>query len=80
MSERLMNPEHPYRKPECSKLAEQIIQLKRQLTEQLDQDGKGQLEQLADAYLNQSNLLLTDAFYDGFCAAVSLTLDYLNWN
>ena len=77
MIERLMNLERPYGEPEYSKLSVQIRHLKQQLCEQLDQEGKGWLEQLADTYLEQSAVLSESSFTDGFCAAVDLMLDYL---
>lgn len=77
MIERLMNLEHPYEEPEYSKLSVQIRHLKQQLCEQLDQEGKGWLEQLTDTYLEHSAVLSESSFTDGFCAAVDLALGYL---
>lgn len=77
MIERLMNLERPYGEPEYSKLSAQISQLKQQLCEQLNQEGKTWLEQLADTYLEQSAVLSESSFTDGFCVAVDLVLDYL---
>lgn len=79
MIERLMNPERPLRAPKCDEQSEQIIQLKRELVDKLDCDGKSKLEQLTEIYLNQSGVLMQMAFSDGFCTAVDLMLDYLEW-
>lgn len=77
MIERLMNLERPYGEPEYSELSAQIGQLKQQLCEQLNREGKECLEQLADTYLEQSAALSEGSFTDGFCTAVDLMLDYL---
>ncbi len=79
MIERLMNLEQPGMEPEYRKLTEQIIKLKQQLTGQLDAEGIRQLEQLTEAYLSQSEILLKREFYEGFCTAVDLILDYLEF-
>lgn len=79
MIERLMNPERPLKAPRYDEQSEQIIQLKRELANKLDRDGKSKLEQLAEIYLNQSGVLMQIAFSDGFCTAVDLMLDYLEW-
>lgn len=76
MIERLMNLERPYGEPEYSKLSGQISQLKQQLCEQLNQEGKGWLEQLADTFMRQELLVLRDAFADGFWTAVELMLEF----
>ena len=77
MIERLMNLERPYGEPEYSKLSAQIGRLKHQLCGQLSPQGKEQLEQLTNAYLEQSAALSECSFADGFCAAVDLALDYM---
>lgn len=77
MIERLMNLERPYGEPGYSKLSAQISQLKRQLNSQLNPQGKEQLEQLTNTYLEQSAALSEGSFTDGFCTAVDLMLDYL---
>lgn len=76
MIERLMNQERPYGEPEYSKLSAQISQLKQQLCEQLNQEGKDWLEQLADTFMRQELLVLRDAFADGFWTAVELMLEF----
>lgn len=80
MIERLINSESSYGGPEYRKPSEKIIQLKQQLCGQLSPpQGKEQLEQLTDAYLEQSAVLLEVSFTDGFCTAVDLVLDYLEY-
>jgi len=74
-----MDEERPYGEPEYDRLSERIVRLKRELAEQLGQAGKDELEQLTEAYLKQSNILMRDTFYDGFCCAADLMLDYLKW-
>lgn len=77
MIERLMNLERPYGKSEYRKLSEKIVQLKQQLCGQLSPQGKDQLEELADIYLEQNAILLENRFIEGFCAAIDLAQDYL---
>ena len=77
MIERLMNLEHPYGEPQYRNLSEQIISLKQQLFSQLNRQGKDQLDQLTDNYLAQLAALREAAFFDGFCSAVDLMVDYL---
>lgn len=79
MIERLMNTERPYGELGYNELSEKIVQLKQQLSAQLSPQGKEQLEQLADTYLEQSAALQESSFIDGFCAAVDLALDYLEY-
>ncbi len=79
MIERLMNLERPCVEPEYRQLTEQIIQLKQQLAKQLDKEGVRQLEQLTEAYLTQSGILLKREFYEGFCTALDLIQDYLKF-
>ena len=79
MIERLMNMGSLYGRPECSKLSEKIIRLKQQLYTQLSPQGKEQLEQLTDPYLEQSAALLESSFVDGFCSAVGLMQGYLKY-
>lgn len=76
MIERLMNLERPYGEPEYSKLSAQISQLKQQLCEQLNQEGKDWLEQLSDTFMRQEPLILRDAFADGFWTAVELMVEF----
>lgn len=80
MIERLFNLERPCKKPEDRKLTKQIVQLKRQLCNQLNPQGKEQLNQLTDIYLEQSAALRESSFIDGFCAAVDLATDCLIHN
>ena len=75
--ERLINSERSYDGPEHHKPSAKVIQLKQQLRSQLSPQGKEQLEQLTDTYLEQSAALLEVSFTDGFCTAVDLVLDYL---
>lgn len=76
MIERLMNLERPYGEPEYSKLSAQISQMKQQLCEQLNQEGKDWLEQLTDTFMRQEPLILRDAFADGFWTAVELMSEF----
>ena len=76
MIELLMNLERPYGEPEYSRLAEEITQLKRQLTGQVDQEGVHWLERLSDLYIRQETAVLRDAFTDGFWSAVELMLEF----
>lgn len=77
MIERLINLEQPCEEPRYHKLTEQIVQLKQQLCGQLNPQGKEQLNQLTDIYLEQSAILRESAFIAGFCAAVDLASDCL---
>ena len=76
MIERLMNLERPYGEPEYSKLSAQTNQMKKQLFEQLNQEGKDWLEQLLDTFMRQEHLVLCDAFADGFWTAIELMLEF----
>lgn len=76
MIERLINSERSYESPEHHKVSEQIVQLKQELYRQLDQQGKEQVDQLTNAYLEQIAALAENSFIEGFCAAVELALDY----
>ena len=77
MIEILFNAESSCDGPEYRNLSEKIILLKQQLCSQLSPLGKEQIEQLTDAYLEQSAALLKVSFTDGFCTAVDLVMDYL---
>jgi hypothetical protein len=77
MIERLMNLEQPCRESEYYNLLEQIILLKKRLYDQLNQQGKDQLEELTDIYTAQLSTLREAAFIDGFCSSVNLMMDYL---
>ncbi len=79
MIERLMDLKEPGMEPEYRKLTEQIIKLKQRLTKQLDAEGVRQLENLTEAYLAQSEILLKREFYEGFCTAIDLILDYFEF-
>lgn len=79
MIERLVNTERTHEGTEQRKLSEKIAQLKQQLYGQLSSQGKELLEQLTDTYLEQSAALQESSFIDGFCAAVDLALDYLEY-
>jgi len=76
MIEKLIDPEHFYGKPEYNRLSEQIFQIKQQLCNQLDQEGREKLEQLTDLFMRQENAALYDAFEDGFWTAVELMLEF----
>ena len=65
MIERLMNLEQPCRESEYYNLLEQIILLKKRLYDQLNQQGKDQLEELTDIYTAQLSTLREAAFIDG---------------
>lgn len=75
MIERLMDLERPCQDPRYHELAKETVQLRRQLDEQLDQEGIGQLERMMDASARQEDAVLHEAFADGFRAAVELMLD-----
>lgn len=77
MIERLMNQEWVCGESEYSELSAQIVLLKRQLCDQLTQQGKDQLDQLTDVCLNQFSILRDAAFIEGFCAAADVMTDYL---
>ena len=79
MTERLMNPERPYGEPEYSKLSAEISLQKSFLRSQLDQEGQRGLEKLSDTYIHQGNMMLSDAFADGFWTAVKLMLEFMDW-
>lgn len=76
MIERLLNLERPCGEPEYSRLAEELTQLKQQLSRQLNQEGVHCLEQLTDLHMRQETAVLRDAFADGFWSAVELILEY----
>lgn len=78
MIEKLINPELRYGEPEYSQLGEEINEMKRRLSCQLDQGGKDLLEELMDTYIRQGNTGLRDAFTDGFCTAMKLMLEALS--
>lgn len=80
MIERLMNLERPYGEPEYSKLSEDISKLKETLCSKLDQDGREWLEKMTDTCVRRETAVLSDAFVDGFCAAVELMLEFERWN
>lgn len=75
MIERLFPEDYPFGEPEYSKASEQIHKLQQSIGQRLDDDGKQDLEQLADAYLRQSNLAVRSAFTEGFRIAIELMLD-----
>jgi len=77
MIERLMDLERLCGDGEYLEMSERIVQLKQKLSEHLDQEGKDLLDHISDAYLMQNGILLERVFADGFCVAVSLTLDCL---
>lgn len=74
MLERLMNPERPHGEPEYSNISKQISEIRKFLENQLNPDAHTLLEQLSNAYIRQGNIMLADAFTDGFCTAVELML------
>lgn len=76
MIERLMDLECPCGEPEYSRLAEEITQMKRQLSGQLGRQGVQYLEQLTDLRMRQETSVLRDAFADGFWSAVELMMEY----
>lgn len=75
MIEQLMDPERSYGEPEYSKMSRQINNLKQKMMEQLDQEGRELLEELSDSYIHQGNVMIRDAFVDGFCTAIGLVLE-----
>lgn len=76
MIERLLDAERSYGEPTYGKLSKEIVQLKDLLYNQLEQTGQGWLEQLTDAYLQQENAVLCDAFAKGFWSAMELMLEF----
>lgn len=75
MIEKLMNPERPYGEPDYSKLTDQIDQLRCSISAQLSPQSQNEMEQLAEAYIRRETAALSDAFTDGFWAAVKLVLE-----
>lgn len=77
MIERLMDKEVPCRDPAYNSVSAYAAALRQQLRDQLLPEGQEKLEALADAYMKQETAVLREAFSDGFCAAISLALEYL---
>lgn len=79
MIERLMTNDFLQDNPGYQELTRHIAELRHEVSENLDSEGRELLDQLADAYISQSTALLNDAFIEGFCTAVDLALDYLTY-
>ena len=80
MIEKLMNPERLYGEPAYSKFSGQIGQLQQTLSEHLTQQGRVQLEKLADTYIRREAAALSDAFADGFWTGLELILEFCQRN
>lgn len=76
MIEQLMNPERMYGEPEYSKISRHISDMKQKMAGQLDHEGLALLEEISDSCIRQGNVMLRDAFVDGFCTAIELVLDF----
>lgn len=75
--EKLMDEEFRYGEPEYSEAEGEISEICQKLNERLDEEGRGLLGALSDAYIHQNNLIVKDVFRSGFCAAVGLMMDYM---
>ena len=77
MIERLINQELPYGEPEYSRSATQAEALMELLRTQLDLEGKTKLEELADIFAHQGNIVSQDMFVEGFCTALDMMAEYI---
>lgn len=80
MIERLMQEESRYGETEYSQRGAEIIQATRALRETLDADEKQYLTQLENAYQLREAAVIRSAFQEGFCVAVRLALDVLEYS
>ena len=72
MIERLYPSDYPFGGAECTDIESELEHLSAILSEKLNEDGQATLEKLSALWHRQANLMLKDAFKQGFCAAFKL--------
>lgn len=77
MIERFMDLEHIRDSLEYSQTTKRIVELRHQLGHQLNQEDRELLDHLAGVYLEQSQILIKEAFVSGFCTAAEMALEIL---
>lgn len=80
MIERLMKEATRFGEPEYSYAGKIISQATLNLSQKLDPEGKKLLSQLEEAYQDREAIAIHSAFQEGFCSAIWLALDILEYH